>query len=836
MPHNIFISYSRRDLVDVKQIKTELERCGLSCWMDLDGIESGAKDFRRKIAPALDDCQAVLFFISEDSQKSEWTAKELGYAQRHGKRIVPLRFNDDPLVGEYDLDYGNANIIDWRVPEQRDKLLRDLSMWSRQVEQAKESGCGPDSDVGMPRKPSGMFVSRRVVYGILALLALLGGAVCAGVIWYNERRTKNSVAGIRIESMVLKEKIGRISKENGFGQKIDAMSDELIKAEALYCSGRWHESAGAFTNYVQHCRDLVDLDSDRQSAGRAKEQAEIVRQHATSQSAMTYATTDWSLAVQTWENADVEFRRMEFAASRAFYEKSARQFEECAKVAKSEKKRLEQEEETKRRIAEQKRREAEALAAERRAEDERRKQEAQRQDAEKLTKLCASIKIRVRSAKSNMERIADFRADPAGFEEHLDNADEKWKYIDVLETNPATVAAAEAVLKLVEESENVIANELEWLKANKGARDEAKFVEAEIGRTINPEVERVEAGRYANETYLDGKRLRNDGNSALARGDFLVAKERLLAAKVKLQEAIAEAKSPWASDMWQHLKEDVLSVRLEYEKHIAGNLLVAYIPQRWLDLCDAHLTLDLMRGTNVVERMQNLTLSQGENVLAYSRVKLKCPARRTKGVDAYLLHISYQSWPIDLRFIPTVGVNIEDGKFDQKVTPLVMSAVSFMGERRELLEPVPRIQGDVIMVISNNLNRVVRSYGGKYLRALGPLGVLFEAYLTGDCINGNGVVWPLKFSPSLTEVQTNGLLHAQARAQGYSIAYTNAAPSKCRIVLSAVFLNPCGAQIFAVRDEKKLGAWEGGESILSMPRVLQGCELPSCVILKWIKD
>lgn len=129
MSSKIFISYSRKDLAAVEPIKDELERNGFPCWIDIDGIESGDENFKRKIVPALDKCKVVLFFISADSQKSEWTDKELGYAKRHGKRVVPLRFNDDPLVGAFDLDYGNADIIDWRRSEQKNKLIGDLRKW-----------------------------------------------------------------------------------------------------------------------------------------------------------------------------------------------------------------------------------------------------------------------------------------------------------------------------------------------------------------------------------------------------------------------------------------------------------------------------------------------------------------------------------------------------------------------------------------------------------------------------------------------------------------------------------------------------------------------------------
>ena len=142
MQYDIFISYSRRDLVAVKPVKEELKSHGFSCWMDLDGIESGEENFAKKIVPALDSCSVVLFFVSDSSQRSEWTEKELGYAGRHKKRIVPVRTNDDHLVGVFDLNYGNSNIVDWRYPEQKKALLRDLRRWT-----TDRSAGGPDSEI-----------------------------------------------------------------------------------------------------------------------------------------------------------------------------------------------------------------------------------------------------------------------------------------------------------------------------------------------------------------------------------------------------------------------------------------------------------------------------------------------------------------------------------------------------------------------------------------------------------------------------------------------------------------------------------------------------------------
>lgn len=215
--------------------------------------------------------------------------------------------------------------------------------------------------------------------------------------------------------------------------------------------------------------------------------------------------------------------------------------------------------------------------------------------------------------------------------------------------------------------------------------------------------------------------------------------------------------------------------------------------------------------------------------------RVEVSRQKDKGIDAYALRVMFQTWPVDLRFIPSYGVNIEAGSFKQKVSSLKLSGVSFMGERRELVEPATQIKCDAVAATSNGFNRAEQSGDGKHLGLLGLGGVMIEAYVLKNAGDDNVVAKVFEFSQSVTDVRTNGLLRVQAKAQDFSVAYTNETPSKCRVVLDATFLNPCGAQIFAVRDEKKLGAWEGGESLLSMPVSLQGCRLPRYVMLKWTR-
>lgn len=130
MSHDIFISYSRKDISDVKAIKEELEKHDFSCWMDLTGIVSGTRRFSKTIIDAIEASRTMLFFLSSNSQQSEWALKEIDYAMEEKKNVVLLRFNDDPMTKEFRFDFGRTDIIDWRIPEQKGKLLHDLAGWS----------------------------------------------------------------------------------------------------------------------------------------------------------------------------------------------------------------------------------------------------------------------------------------------------------------------------------------------------------------------------------------------------------------------------------------------------------------------------------------------------------------------------------------------------------------------------------------------------------------------------------------------------------------------------------------------------------------------------------
>ena len=248
-------------------------------------------------------------------------------------------------------------------------------------------------------------------------------------------------------------------------------------------------------------------------------------------------------------------------AERKAAEEARRIAEEKAKKEKAETERKQKEEaariaaETAKAEAEERARKAEAarniqesgvsgqgLGKESR-EDERKVQADRQKEVAELARLSTLITIKIDDAKARMEKVKAYRDETDGFASHLETIDEKWRIFETAEQNPSTVSEAKAMVEKLTDADSIIAQELEWLKTNKSARDGAKAIEREIADSLEGELNLFKASDYARSTYNDGMRHRKEGNAALNSGDFPTAHKKLTAAKEKLTSAIKEAKS-----------------------------------------------------------------------------------------------------------------------------------------------------------------------------------------------------------------------------------------------------------------------------------------------------
>ena len=129
----IFISYKRVNKDKVFSLVEKIEReVGCKCWVDLDGIETSIQ-FGSVICRAIDKSDIVLFMHSSAHLtidfETDWTVKELTYAQAKKKRVVLVKLDDTPLDNIFLMEYGSKNNIDSQDPTQFNKLLNDLRSW-----------------------------------------------------------------------------------------------------------------------------------------------------------------------------------------------------------------------------------------------------------------------------------------------------------------------------------------------------------------------------------------------------------------------------------------------------------------------------------------------------------------------------------------------------------------------------------------------------------------------------------------------------------------------------------------------------------------------------------
>lgn len=113
MAYDVFISYSRKDAETVDQIREELQKNGISYFIDREDIPGG-EQYLTTIFEAINDSKVFLFIGSYNSYyaKSKMPVKELTYAcdNKEEDTIIPYRIDQEKLPGNLLLLLSTINI------------------------------------------------------------------------------------------------------------------------------------------------------------------------------------------------------------------------------------------------------------------------------------------------------------------------------------------------------------------------------------------------------------------------------------------------------------------------------------------------------------------------------------------------------------------------------------------------------------------------------------------------------------------------------------------------------------------------------------------------------
>lgn len=89
----LFVSYSHRDVKVVNEVLKKIDKEKFRLWYD-DTMEIG-DDFREELRSRIENCSAILLFISNSSMNSKYCGMEIITAFKYNKRIYPIYLEEN---------------------------------------------------------------------------------------------------------------------------------------------------------------------------------------------------------------------------------------------------------------------------------------------------------------------------------------------------------------------------------------------------------------------------------------------------------------------------------------------------------------------------------------------------------------------------------------------------------------------------------------------------------------------------------------------------------------------------------------------------------------------
>lgn len=125
MEYDFFISYSRADILVVKQFAQSLSRMNYTVWIDKNGSHVG-DHFKKNIVEAILSSRVVLFFSSAAAKESKFVTNEIGVAVKHNKAILPIHLDSSHYNTQVELDLVNINYETYYLADRNEYKFNQL--------------------------------------------------------------------------------------------------------------------------------------------------------------------------------------------------------------------------------------------------------------------------------------------------------------------------------------------------------------------------------------------------------------------------------------------------------------------------------------------------------------------------------------------------------------------------------------------------------------------------------------------------------------------------------------------------------------------------------------
>ena len=147
--YDAFISYSRKDKLEVKQFLARIKSAipTIEYWIDTANIHSG-DDYEDKIMNAIEKSALAICCVSNNSIKSKYVRTEVNYAINTNKRVVPLLLKNSQLKKWMLYKMDHLDRINSTIDGDVDRLIQELShLTGKEIATIESSNIKEVSDV-----------------------------------------------------------------------------------------------------------------------------------------------------------------------------------------------------------------------------------------------------------------------------------------------------------------------------------------------------------------------------------------------------------------------------------------------------------------------------------------------------------------------------------------------------------------------------------------------------------------------------------------------------------------------------------------------------------------
>src|SRR5947209_4265562 len=86
----IFVSYARKDLSFVNRLQVDLDKRGITIWIDQEELQPGTADWEEAVRDAIQRALAVLLVASPNARRSPYVRDELRIASMYKRPLYPF--------------------------------------------------------------------------------------------------------------------------------------------------------------------------------------------------------------------------------------------------------------------------------------------------------------------------------------------------------------------------------------------------------------------------------------------------------------------------------------------------------------------------------------------------------------------------------------------------------------------------------------------------------------------------------------------------------------------------------------------------------------------------